>query len=283
MNISILGHVCIDKNISENTKYTGVGGPPAFMHKIFAQLPGITTTITAPYGSDFNSYIGNLPLTNDSILDTTLIYENVTKNHVRTQKAHNIENASFSNLQFSNSNKADLVILAPLTPYLDKSHISKFLGLNNAPVVLLPQGYFRDFDTENNVIKREFHEHEEILPLVDFIILSDQDHPDVFTLAEKWSKQDVTVIITQGEKGAIVIEPHKQSYVVDTKAIDEKDVVDSVGSGDIFSASFSYYYAKHKDIPKAVAFANSIAGQCLFFDAEHLIINVDEAMRATEK
>ena len=94
MNIHILGHVCIDSNISEHTSYTGAGSPAMFMAHIYKKFPVVSFHMIAPYGSNFLPYCQKLnifPL--QPIGDTTLRYENISHGNTRTQKAHHRESA----------------------------------------------------------------------------------------------------------------------------------------------------------------------------------------------
>ncbi len=104
--------------------------------------------------------------------------------------------------------------------------------------VLLPQGYFRRFDRNNQVIVRDFREENKILPMMDFVILSDEDHPRFLSIAKRWSvTYNLSAIATKGEKGAQIF-TRGTSVLVKTQSIPKHEVVDSVGAGDVFSASF---------------------------------------------
>ena len=139
--------------------------------------------------------------------------------------------------------------------------------------VLLPQGYYRDFDDEDNVRVRSFTETSGILPLIDVVILSEQDHSDMLALAKEWvSKYKIIVIITLGEKGAVAVTTEKEIQLP-TRAVLEYEVVDSVGSGDIFSAGFSYRYQQTHDVKEAGRFANELARQCLFYTTNDIKID----------
>jgi len=159
MKITILGHVCIDKNTSENSSYTAAGSPAMFMNKIFRQLPDNQLTIIAPYGADFLEYAENGKLYPEKPSGkNTLVYENITKGGARIQKAH--------------------------------------------------------------------HTKEKEIPLP-------------------------------------------------TKAVPESEVVDSVGSGDIFSAGFAHRYQQTHSLEKAGRFANELARQCLFYTPSEIKPRLD--------
>lgn len=281
MNIVILGHVCIDKNTSEHVSYTAPGSPAIFLSKIFNQLPDSSTTIISSYGTDFLPYTAKVSLyPKEPNAKHTLIYENVTKNKKRTQKALFSEDAQpvvIDENVVRILKQADILYIAPITPNFSADYIKKVVGsiTKNCIVIFSPQGYFRQFDADDTVIVREFTEADDILPLVDFVITSEQDHPHMNEVAEEWAKKfDITVVITKGEQGADVFTKGNLTPIP-TSAIAENDIVDSVGSGDIFSAGFGYWYKKTGNVSNAVTFANKLAGACLFFSSEDIRIDYD--------
>ncbi|PIY69540.1 hypothetical protein COY90_00080 [Candidatus Roizmanbacteria bacterium CG_4_10_14_0_8_um_filter_39_9] len=274
MDITILGHVCIDNNVSEHTTYTIAGSPAMFMDKVFNKFPGVTTHIIAPYGTDFLPYVKEINIYPDKpISDWTLIYENNSQKNIRTQKAFNRENAKplpLDDKLRTIISKSDVLFFAPLTPDFTAQYvldIVKYTKLN-ALKILIPQGYYRSYNHENNVIPREFKESQTLLPLFDFVIVSEQDHAMMGEIIKRWARI-TNVVMTRGDQGSVYL--HKNDSVVTTvDPVKPEDIVDSVGSGDIFSASFGYKYYLTKDIRKSLKFANEIARQCLFYPANNL-------------
>lgn len=281
MNITILGHVCIDKNTSENSSYTAAGSPAVFMDKIFKQLPDNQVTIISPYGTDFLQYKKPASIYPEiPIGDKTLIYENMTRQGLRQQKAHNMSCAKPVPLDTKIKEilfKSDIVIIAPLTANYSPKYLKDAFLYTKPGVlkVLLPQGYCRKFDAAGNVQTRSFAEASRILPLVDIVIISEQDYPDILSLSKKWSGDyKITIVITLGEKGAVVVTPDREIQIP-TQIVPENEIVDSVGSGDIFSAGFAYRYQQSHDLKKAGVFANELARQCLFFASSDIKIDFD--------
>jgi sugar/nucleoside kinase (ribokinase family) len=271
MDILIFGTVCIDHNVTESGKITSWGGTGMFISKILSQLPQTNTTVICNYGPDYLEYLKGIniyPLSPS--VPNTLVYENVSQGKTRTQKAlfrDNSEPVEITQDLKSKIENAHIIFFAPLLPNLSTAYIHKVTQLANKESlkVLLPQGYFRSFDSEDNVIPRDFQEAAEMLPLVDFAIISDQDTQDVDNVAQNWAeKTGVQVIVTRGEDGASIISK-EESQVVPTKAVPLEEIVDSVGSGDTFSAGFAYQYYLTKDITKSLRFANKLAAAKLYF------------------
>jgi sugar/nucleoside kinase (ribokinase family) len=72
-----------------------------------------------------------------------------------------------------------------------------------------------------------------------------------------------------GDRGALYLDK-KTKVLVPTDPVKPEDIVDSVGSGDIFSASFAYKYFLTKQIKESIVFANTVARQGLFYPADAL-------------
>lgn len=278
MNITILGHVCIDSNISEHASYTSAGSPAMYMAKVYQQFAGITTQIIAPYGPDFLQYLKKISIyPSKPPGEKTLIYRNLSQGTIRTQKALNREYAE--SLPITNELQAliaasDVLFFAPLTPDYSIQYVHYLMNSAKKETVkiLLPQGYYRSFDSENNVHQREFKEATALLPLFDFVIVSEQDHFAINDFAKDWA-QYIQVIVTKGDKGVDYYHG-KDKLSIPTKPVLPENIIDSVGSGDIFSASFGYKYFETKDVKKSLEFANTIARQCLFYKADSLKITL---------
>ena len=274
MNISIIGHVCIDNNISEHTTYTTAGSPAVFMSKIYKKFPKVLVNVIAPYGIDFLTYTKEINIyPKKPTGDWTLIYENKSHGNKRNQKAFNREYTKplpIENKLKKIISKSDVIFLAPLIPDYSSQYVKNLLktARSNCLKILLPQGYYRSFDKENNVIQRNFIEAKSIISLFDFIVVSEQDHRNIKGLVQRWSEK-THVIMTLGEKGSSCF--YKNEFIHrSVEKVKLEDIIDSVGSGDIFSASFGYRYYLTRDITKSLEFANNIARQCLFYPANNL-------------
>lgn len=209
---------------------------------------------------------------------TTLIYENKSKGGIRIQRALFHEKAKPPRLNENIKTllgKTDMLFIAPLTPNYSASYIKN--ACSHLPPyalkILLPQGYFRQFKSDGLVYPRIFYEASELIPCVDIVVVSQQDYPHIENIAATWAKPNgVVVIVTEGAKGAVAFQ-NKKRLPLPTDPVPEDKIVDSVGSGDIFSAAFAYWYSKTYDIAKAGRFANLLARECLFYPSNNIQIN----------
>lgn len=269
MNLVVLGNVCIDKNKAEKTLYKRAGGPATFMSLFLKQTKDTSFTTIASYGTSFLPYKkGSSLYPLKPNVSNTLVYENTIKNGKRSQKCHFYKDALPPAVDKDITNilkMADVLFIAPLIPYFSPSYIKKVMKItgNKCLKILLPQGYFRKFDSTRSVLFREFKEAEEILPLVNIVIVGNEDYPNIEKLSLDWSqKYGTTFIITKAQKGAIIINKNKK-IIVSTKPVPSEQIVDSIGAGDIFAAAFGYNYFKNKDLVKSVMLANQAAREKL--------------------
>lgn len=280
MNILIFGHVCIDNNISENSTFTGPGSAAMFMQKALRQFHGCKITVVAPYGSDYLPYLKDIniypPQPNEP---KTLIYENNTKQGLRTQKAHNRGETEPIKMDQNLENliaQANVIFYAPLLPNISGHYIRTVNSFARADAikVLVPQGYFRQFDLEDNVLKREFMEEDTVLPNMDIVIASEDDYKNMDKMAESWAKKyPLIAVVTKGAKSGTAYQNDK-IFDLPTRLVEEKNIVDSIGCGDIFSGSFAYRYYQTRDIEDAGRFANEVARQRLFQTTDKIKIDL---------
>ncbi len=278
MKIVIIGHVCIDHNISESSTYTAAGSSAVFINKIMQQFEENEIIIIAPYGKDFLPYTKELTLyPAQPTSDQTLVYKNIIRKVERDQKAlyrSNAEPIEIENNFASIIKQADIIFIAPLLPNFPACYIQRIsqLAKKKALKIILPQGFFREINSANEVMVREFSEADKIMPYMDIAVISNQDHPHAKEIATQWvQKSKLSVIITSAEKGAFIITRKKQT-IIPTIPVPVEKIVDSIGSGDIFSAALAYNYIQTRSLEKAVKFANETARQCLFQTTDSLKI-----------
>lgn len=281
MNIVIVGHVCIDQNTSESSSYTSAGSPAMFMNKIFQFLPDAKVNIITSYGPDFSEYIEGVSIwPKKPNLKKTLIYENISfTNGKRMQKAHNYKGALLPIITEeagSIIHSADVIIIAPLLPNILPAYIQSTLNYasKDSIVLLLPQGFYRQINENDDVLTREFQESTEILPHVNVVTVSNEDNPHMLEIARSWVKKyNLKVVMTQGKDGALIIDKNKEQ-LIPTEPVNPEDIIDSVGSGDIFSTALIYQYKRTGDMEESTIFANAIARQCLFYTPDNIRIDL---------
>ena len=268
--IVVVGHVCIDHNTVEHTKYTNWGSSAMYMTKYIQKTYGVEPKIIASYGQDFAPYAAGVSLYPPAQPDIpTLVYENIVKDGKRTQFCHHNEvcvppklDARMHRLVSS----ADILFLAPLTPAFHADYVSELLaGVRTSCLkVLLPQGYLRNIADDGLVSPREFDEAGETTPQFNLVILSDEDHPDAINAARSWKKSSpqTEFIVTRNANGADIIQANGEIHIP-TTPVPPEQIVDSVGSGDVFGAATAFSLYDSADLPKAIETGHAAARQKL--------------------
>ena len=119
------------------------------------------------------------------------------------------------------------------------------------------QGCFKlavDFD-----IERDFAKVEEVLPFIDFFMISGDD--SVLPVAKAWSeKHDGLFNVTLAEHGSVTYH-HGREYRV--SAVPVERVIDTTGCGDSYHAGFVCSYVKDGDILSAMREGSRVASETL--------------------
>jgi sugar/nucleoside kinase (ribokinase family) len=256
--VVFIGHVVIDHNKVEQTSYIRWGSPAMFMMRYFRTNFAVVPTIIASYGKDFLRYANDVKLLpHKPNVDQTIVYENIVADGHRTQYCHG-GNAPLPDISPDIEavlSKADILVLAPLTPAYTLAYVAKLMEFvpDNCLKVLLPQGYLRHIDDDDLVEPRDFTEADDILPYFDLAILSDEDYPQAETAARNWKHANpkTEIIVTRNVDGADIINEKGVTHIP-TSPVPAGKIVDSVGLGDIFGAAVAYHLYKSRDLTNAI-------------------------------
>jgi sugar/nucleoside kinase (ribokinase family) len=247
-----------------------------FMRRIFLQFPNAHVTVVSSYGDDFQPYLKDVTIYPENpIISRTLMYENFSVGNTRFQKALHREESRpvpISKELREIIEKADVIIVSPILPDYSPDYIRRLLVMANPGSVklLIPQGYFRNFKNDGIVIPRKFIEADTLLPLFDFVTVSAEDYPQLGNLSRHWvANSGVQIIMTQGSRGATIFSRSGEKQI-STEQVPLEKIIDTVGSGDIFSAGFIYECSITKNVESAVCFANKLAGACLAFTPDKI-------------
>lgn len=271
----IISNLTIDHNRTESGKFTGPGGPAFFCASTMQNLGG-QTVVYSPYGRDFP--IEFFDKTKTRVIPSkpsashTLIFQNVYQSHgERTQSVSNYNNLQFRLPSSHLLGDAHIIIVAPILPNVSKPFIVQLKALYPTSLfVLLPQGYYRKIEPDNTISYHDWDDPEHILSYFDIVIFSDKDDRCADEKAMKWSRGGPLVVITKEERGCSVFSQGKKENF---PAMRVQKIIDSTGSGDIFSAAFAYEYVQSLNYQKSASFANAVAGFSLRFTADKLQYN----------
>ncbi len=266
--------MCIDHNTVGHETYTSWGSPAFYMTKYFQEAFGASPTIIAKYGADFVEYTNGISLyPSEPGPEPTLVYENIIKDGKRTQYCRNHKTATPAPITpfiKALAEAADMLFLAPLTPAYQRPYIAELMAHTSDKClkVLLPQGYLRHIREDGLVQPRCFEEAHGIMPFFDLVILSDEDYPHAESQARIWKKANplTEIIVTQNALGASIIQKDKTIHIP-TTPIPNEQILNSVGCGDVFSASTAYHLFVTNDLALAVQRGHRAASQKLLATA----------------
>ena len=273
--VSIVGHVCIDENVSDDESITRVPGSPAvYMVGEFEQLSDVDSAVIAPFGSDFLELIAGTPLLTQPGDLPTLLYRNLFVDGHRRQECRNLAGADAAPLDRVTHRRlahSDIVIVAPLLNTFSAEYIERVFAPvpSTALKVLLPQGYFREVGADHRIRQTGFADCARILPFFDLVIFSDEDCDDALGRAAQWSIENprTRIVVTQNKHGATLFEAGRRQTVAATP-VETVDSLVTIGAGDVFSAHLALAYFASGDLAQAVAQANAAAGR--FLETEQL-------------
>jgi len=155
---------------------------------------------------------------------------------------------------------------------------------NNIPVILNPGMLIIDQNLENIT---------QLLEYVDILILSQREFVTLMKIKEKpFDSKTIelyirnltnlgikVIIITRGERGASLFTPFTSALIPATKV---KNIIDTTGAGDAFSAGFVYGFLQNlkydfTNLEYNVKIGNFVAGKCIQkLGARNGIPNLDE-------
>jgi sugar/nucleoside kinase (ribokinase family) len=264
--IVLLGHVCIDKNEGEHASYTNWGSTVLYTANYFRRSLNIHPTVISSFGLDFEAYRSQFRLLPDHpTTSKTLLNGNFMRGKERVRTSRQLEGATPPELTSEISaalEDADVFILAPLLPNYDAAYVQSVLShvRPNCVKGLSMQGYVRDVDVDGLIHPCDFAEAEEILPLFDVAVASEDDHPGIMALAHKWKQQSpkTNIIITQAANGASIIQNTGEENIP-TTPVSPDEIVDSVGCGDIFLGTLAYWMSLGGELTNAIVAAHAAA------------------------
>lgn len=166
--------------------------------------------------------------------------------------------------------RAKVIFLSSLKNIESFSEAAEIARNNDVSVILNPGMLIIEQGLEN--IKH-------LLEKIDIFILSQREIKTLLSL-EDFNFEDIkgnmkiselfnlgikAVIITMGKNGAALIDQQKLERISTIKV---KDIIDTTGAGDAFSAGFIYGFVKNmsfkfNDLKKDVILGNFVAGKCI--------------------
>jgi len=261
-----IGSITKDCIITPSEKYTQIGGAVYYQLATLNQLKVPNTSIIL-IGEDDLEMLDCLDENSIKIIKSkkTMQYINkYDKENNRTQKAYLPKEEITPAKIDINLNEYDKAIISPLSKYEIPIKTLKYIKENNIETTLLIQGYVRDTDKENNIIKRKWKDYDKYLKYTDVLCCDEEElktaldkrkinDEDIFRLIDKYNMKEI--IITKSIHGSSI---YTKTEKVNIPCIKTEKEIDHTGLGDTYISAYTYK-KEETDIFTAGLFASITA------------------------
>ena len=243
-----IGSITKDCIITPSEKYTQIGGAVYYQLATLNQLKVPNTSIIL-IGEDDLEMLDCLDENSIKIIKSkkTMQYINkYDKENNRTQKAYLPKEEITPAKIDINLNEYDKAIISPLSKYEIPVNTLKYIKKNNIETTLLIQGYVRDTDKENNIIKRKWKDYDKYLKYTDVLCCDEEElktaldkneitDEEIFNLIKEYNMKQI--IITKSIHGSSV---YTKTEKVNIPCIKTEKEIDHTGLGDTYISAYTY-------------------------------------------
>jgi sugar/nucleoside kinase (ribokinase family) len=143
---------------------------------------------------------------------------------------------------------ASLGVLCPIAGEVDPALVGVF---DDASLAVLPQGWMRARGKGGVIIPQPWEDADDVLPLTQLLVLSEEDVPGSEETAVKWFQQVPLGAITRARRGATLYVNGEPYHVEADRATE----TDPTGAGDVFATTLFIEYQRVGDAWDAAAAA----------------------------
>ena len=143
---------------------------------------------------------------------------------------------------------APLAVLCPVVGEVDPALVSAF---DDASLAVLPQGWMRTRGKDGLMGPQPWEDADDVLPLTQLLVLSEEDVPGSEETAVKWFDQVPLGAITRARRGATLYVNGEPYHVAPDRAAE----TDPTGAGDVFATTLLIEYQRVGDAWEAAAAA----------------------------
>lgn len=266
-NLACVGLVSFDEIVIDNNSYDCFGGSVVYSALQFSKFK-IKSYVLSVSGSDLYNDFKELLLKYgiedfhiEIIGEKTLRFQNIYVGDNRRQKVINYRPIKI-NLSILLDKRFDVISFLPILNELDFKQIE---GLRNkAKMFTLDiQGLCRQ--VRNGMIIKKSLEREEESYLGYFDIVK-ADYSELIAVSDSTNLEESLnkiaelgckiILITLGKIGSLAYSKNGLIYM---KPFRPSKIIDTTGAGDVFLASFVYYFLKTSDIKSSLTFASAAA------------------------
>lgn len=268
--ILAIGPITKDYIITPYEKYFQIGGAVFYQTMTLTRLKYGVTSIISISQEDLKLLEEIDADMKYVFVDKTMEYTNIyDENFNRKQKAILPKNPILPEQINVNLNDISNVLLSPLSPYDIPPETITYFKENNIRTVLLPQGFLRQTDKDNNIIERSWNDIDKYLKNVDILCLDENEAKKAFNM-DSINREQINgilhehcleqIIITKAERGSTI---YAGDNIYDIPAIKTKCPIDATGLGDTYIAAYIAKLEESKSIYQAGLFASITAKEKL--------------------
>lgn len=263
-----IGHICMD--IIEGGFC--LGGTASYVSKLTKALK-YETSIISSYGPNFLFLkdFSNINLYNLESEHST-IFENDYSGEIRKQilhaRASRISLKSFDSFHVNKLPNYDIIHFCPIADEVDFAIIESAKKYNCLSFAT-PQGWMRKWDNNGRVTFKKIDWRK--LKALDFVIISEEDIPNLKTELPEICSVISKLIVTRGANGASVF----LNGIEYTYPAIPTNPVDTTGAGDTFACAFITTFHQTKNIAKAMECANKMAALSIEKPAMDYLIDLE--------
>ena len=265
-----IGPVTKDHIITPHDSYSQIGGAVYYQTMTLTQLEQDATSIIT-IGKNDTKLLNNIMKKQEIILkEKTQEYTNIYDTKLnRTQKAILPENTIHPQDIKINLTPIKYALISPLSPEDIPPETIQHIKQHHTTTILLPQGYLRKTDKNNNITQKQWNNKEKYLKHTDIICLDKKEAKTAFNIdnikketinkiLNKYNLQQV--IITLAEKGSKI---YTKNETIKIPAIKTTKNIDATGLGDTYIAAYITKLQETRNIREAGLFASITAKEKL--------------------
>lgn len=266
----LIGPLTRDTIARDDMIYHSTGGAVYYQATALSRLGNDVTAIITLSKEDeellsaFPDDVEIIPLYFESTMEFENIYPNQNPNH-RVQRANVPKNPVLPE-NLPDLEGYDAVLLCPLSPSDIPIETVQYLSKLNLPIYLGAQGYLRQLD-HHEVVLKPWKDFQNFLKYVRMIFIDEveakvilgRSNVSLKTVGEELSVfGPQEVIITCGDRGALIYSS-SSGHTYKISAFTPKETMDPTGLGDTYMAAYATKHMETKDPETCGIFASMVS------------------------
>lgn len=282
--ISVVGHIAIDRIVTNDGEWRQLGGPPTYV-SLITSLLGVPLRVCSKVGGDFPlEYMEELARRGVYIRDSIVPSANTTRfvlDYTGPERRLGVESICESIKPDDVKGLPDAAILAPIIHEIPNETLE---AIHSPLLALDPQGFVRRCESDYSISLHPW-QNRDLLRRLAVFKASERELQLVAGKGgwgglEKLSRVGVKVaIVTRGEKWSYVLTEGRRLLVPTFNG----EVADTTGAGDAFIAGFFSEYSSRSEVDWCLAIGSASASAIVETVGPRIKIVRNELLERAEK